>query len=476
MPDPVADAADTISNRLDSGFLNPVTNGDIKDAVKAITDLPAADANRLVDQLEQNGQLDQIADEVNDGSWFGNGGLSADERNAFFADMAGKLDGQNLAAISESFSRTDDGGGEFGAVTDLAGQVATHASPQTRVDYIAAMKPGVDDSSYADTGFGHSTTHLTDAQASAVGNVLGSLRGSHAEAGFEAIGDRLPDVLSSAVDGSLNTTTMGMGSATTATWNAEGYGKIMDAAATMGDADLKARVFDAGVGTLREVRDTNTIIGGLTVVGKDDALGAMTDGLTAIVNSDTTGVMTELTFNRETSDGSSFAAYAKEMFNQGNEAALGQQMARLQLGNDENGDPIQRLNETITVPGTDQERRPNAGALGYFVGSTYAATASITTDVADQRAMATSVLDSALAIVDKAARSNPVAGAVASVAKEWTHYAINAAIDDPTADAATKLENAALPVNSQTGELGVGDDVSSAFNDTLASVQRRARP
>src|SRR5690606_39097487 len=140
MPDPVTDAANAISDKLETGFLNPVTNDDIKDAVGEITKLPAAEANQLVDRLEANGQLDQIADQVNDGSWFGNGGLSADERRNFFADMAGKLDGQNLAALSESFSRTDEGGGEYGAVTDLASEIATHAAPQTRVDYIGAMK------------------------------------------------------------------------------------------------------------------------------------------------------------------------------------------------------------------------------------------------------------------------------------------------------------------------------------------------
>lgn len=473
MADPVTDAANSISKSLETGFLNPVSNDDIKSAVGQITNLPAAEANQLIDRLESSGQLDRIADEVNDGSWFGNGGLSADERRAFFTDMAGKLSGENLAALSESFSRTDGGGGEFGAVTDLSKEIATHASPQTRVDYISAMKPQVDGESYTDTYFGGAVNHDTDAQAAAVGNVLGSLRGSYAEAGFNAIGDRLPHVLTTATDGELRT---GMGGHATATWDAQGYRNIMDAAASMGDADLKARVFDAGVDTLKSVRDTNSVFGGLTVMGKDDALRTMTDGLTAVVNSDTTGVMTELTYNRETADGSSFASYAKEMLNQDRGAELGQQMARLQLGNDENGDPIQRLDETVTVPGTDQERRPNAGALGYFVGATYAATASITKDVADQRAMATSVLDSALAIVDKAARANPVAGAVASVAKEWTHYAINQAISDPNADAATRLENAALPVNSQTGELGVGDDVLSAFEDTLASVQRRARP
>lgn len=473
MADPVTDAANTISHKLESGFLNPVTNGDIKDSVKEITDLPAAEANQLIDKLEASGQLDQIADEINDGSWFGNGGLSTDERRAFFADMAGKLDGQNLTALSESFSRTDDGGGEYGAVTDLASEIATHAAPQTRVDYIASMKAEVDDQTYTDTNFGSSTTHETDSQAGAVATVLGSLRGSHAEAGFEAIGDRLPHVLATATDSEMHT---GMSGHAVVTWDANSYGDIMDAAATMGDADLKAQVFDAGVNTLRSVRDTNTVIGGLTVMGKDDALRTMTDGLTAMINSDTTGVMTELTYNRGTADGSNFAAYAKEMLNQDRGAELGQQMARLQLGNDENGNPVERLNETITVPGTDQERRPNAGALGYFVGATYAATASITTDVADQRAMATSVLDSALAVVDKAARNNPITATVASVAKEWTHYAINQAISDPTADAATKLENAALPINDQTGELGVGDDVLSAFEDTLASVQRKARP
>ena len=473
MPDPVTDAANTISDKLETGFLNPVTNDDIKDAVGEITKLPAAEANQLIDRLEADGQLDQIADQVNDGSWFGNGGLSVDERSAFFADMAGKLDGANLAALSESFSRTDDGGGEYGAVTDLASEIATHAVAPTRVDYIAAMKAQVDDQTYTDNYFGGSTVHETDSQAGAVGAVLGSLRGSYAQEGFEAIGDRLPHVLTTATDSGMRA---GMSGHATVTWDAARYGEIMDAAASMGDADLKAQVFDAGVDTLRSVRDTNSVIGGLTVMGKDDALQTMTDGLTGVIDSDTTGVMTELTYNRGTADGSNFAAYAKEMLNQDRGDALGQQMARLQLGNNENGNPVERLNETITVPGTDQERRPNAGALGYFVGATYAATASITQDVADQRALATSVLDSALAVVDKAARNNPITATVASVGKEWTHYAINEAIADPTADAATRLENAALPINDQTGELAVGDDVLSAFEDTLASVQRRARP
>ncbi len=55
MADPVTDAANTISKKPRDRFLNPATNGDTKDLVKAITDLPAAEANQSIDKLEASG-------------------------------------------------------------------------------------------------------------------------------------------------------------------------------------------------------------------------------------------------------------------------------------------------------------------------------------------------------------------------------------------------------------------------------------
>jgi len=234
MTDPVGDAVSHIHDKLDtSGWFNTVTNGETKDIVGTLTALPADQADQTIDRLQQSGDLDRVADEVMDGDWFGNGGLSGDERRAFLSDMAGKLDGDSLAALSDAFARADNGG--FDSVTELGDAVATHAAPQTKVDYIAAMKNGVDDASQSSYGLGYSGTQLQDAEATAVGDVLASLRGSYAEAGFNAIGDKLSDVLTSALDGQMTTIASQAGATNSITWNADSYEAIMGAAASMGN-------------------------------------------------------------------------------------------------------------------------------------------------------------------------------------------------------------------------------------------------
>ncbi len=461
MTDPVGDAVNTIHDKLDtSGWFNTVSNDETHDVVNTLTALPADQADQVVDRLAQSGDLDRVAHEVMDGDWFGNGGLSGDERRAFFADMAGKLDGDSLAALSDAFAGADNGG--FDPVTELGQAVATHGSSQAKVDYIAAMKGGVDDATQAHYGLGYSSSQMQDAEATAVGDVLGSLRGSYAQLGFEAIGDKLPDVLTSATDGQLMTIASQAGASNSISWNADSFEAIMGAAASTYDPDLKAQVFDAGVQTLRAVRDTDSVFGGLTVVGKDETLRQMTDGLTAIIDSDTTGVMGELTYNQQTMDGSSFAAYAKEMLNQGREQELGQQMGRLQVGNYATENPVDYLNQVETVAGI------------------YAATTARSADVAEQRETVTAILKSALTVVDKVASLGGPTGRVvaggAAVGKEWMQIAVKNAIADEGAAAGIRLERGALPVNGQTGELGVGDAVASAFEDRLASVTRTAQP
>jgi hypothetical protein len=168
------------------------------------------------------------------------------------------------------------------------------------------------------------------------------------------------------------------------------------------------------------------------------------------------------------------------MLNSGQEAKLGEQMARLQFGNNLNENAVGRLDQAVAVPGSNgQQRRENAGALGYFVGSVYSAAASISKDVKAQQEMTTAVLKSALTVIDKAKVGGPAAAAVgttASVAKEWVQFAVRAAIQDPGNSAATQLERAALPINSATGEIGVGDNITNAFNTTLSRVQRLGEP
>ncbi|MEG3175331.1 hypothetical protein U1872_03755 [Sphingomonas sp. RB3P16] len=477
-------AVNDIRAKLDSsGVFNTVTHDEVNDIAARLKGLSATDTDAVIDELSRTGQLDTLAREGTDGSWFGNGGWSASERKDVFNDLAAKLDGTSLARVSNALASTDANGADGHArVGEFASAIASHASAAAKVDYIRAEASRTTDSTgYSSAGFGGSVSHDSDAEAAGVATVLGSLRGAQAEAGFRALDPaQTRAVMRAGVDATLNSTASSAGSANSLSWDTAGLRGVLGAASSIGNADLKARLFDAGVDTMRSVRDSNSVFGGLTVVGKDAALSEITSGLTKLIDSDTSGVVRELAYNQETADGSDLAAYAKQLLNSGQTDTLGRQMARLQLGNGLNENAVGRLDVVTTVPGSNgQERRENAGALGYFVGSTYSATASISKDVKAQQEMVTAVLKSALTVVDKAKVGGPAAlavGTTASVAKEWVQFAVRAAIQDPGSSAATQLERAALPTNPATAELGVGDDIANAFNTTLSRVQRLANP
>lgn len=483
MVTPVQQAAvDDITRKLDSsGWFEAVTHDEMNQIADRLKGLSATDADAVIDELQRTGQLDKLAGEAVDGDWFGNGGYSADERRDLFNDLAGKLDGQSLAAVSNAFAKTDDGADGHARVGELGDAVAKHATGQVKLQYVEAMKGQVSDRpSWTDSGLMSSTGHTSDAEAAAVGKVLTSLKGSvYADDAFKALDPKqLRSVMEASIDEKM-TSTAGMGGGShSVTWNANGFRDLMDAAATIPDADLKARIFDAGADTLRGVRETSGFMGRPAMLGKDDTMKVMAEGLTKIIDSDTTGVIRELAYNQETMDGSDLATYSRQLMESGQEKKLGEIMAKLQMGNGQNEDPFKRLDQVTQVPvagGNAQDRRENAGALGYFVGSVYAGAQSWSKDVAKQQEVVTSILDSALTIIDKARISEAV-GTIASVGKEWTHYAVRAAIQDPGTGPATRLERAALPINPATGELGVGDNIRNAFNTTLSQVQRTAEP
>lgn len=483
MVSPVQQAAvDYIKGKLDrAGMFNTVSHGELNDVRAKLQGLSATDADAVIDELQRQGQLDKLAGEAVDGDWFGNGGYSADERRDLFADLARKLDGQSLAAVSDAFAKTDGGSDGFDRVGEIADAVATHASSYDKVQYVEAMKAKVTgDTSWSESHVFSTASHKSDAEAAAVGKVLASLKGSvYANDAFKALdGEQLRAVMRTSID---ETMTSSMGTPSVG-WNAESFTGLMDAAASITDADLKARIFDAGADTLRGVRETSGFAGQPIITGKDETMKTIADGLTKLIDSDTNGVIRELAYNSETMDGSDLATYSRALMESGQEKKLGEIMAKLQLGNGLNENPAARLDQVTQVRvanGGSQDRRENAGALGYFVGAAYAGAQSWSTDVKKQQEMMTSVLDSALTLVDKAKIGGPAANAVgttASVAKEWTHYAVRWALEDKGLAPAQRLERAALPIDSQTNELAVGDDIRNAFNTTLSTVQRTAKP
>lgn len=465
-------AYNDIHAKLDtSGWFNTVTHGEVNDVAARLKGLTSADADAVIDESQRTGELDRFASEAVDGSWFGNGGYTDGERRDLFTDLAGKLDGNSLASVSNAFAKASGGEDGYSRVGELADAVSTHAAASTKVDYVKALAGQTDGKGLSGASFGGSWSREVDAEASAIGKVIGSMRGSQAQAAFSALSqDQLRAVVSTGIDQSNQYSQSGV----ITSFDPKGFQSVMNSAASISNPDLKAQIFDAGADALRTVRDTQAVGLAQNSPDRNATLSAVTDSMTKLLDSDTAGITRELTYNTMTQDGSDLAAYAQVMIADHKEAKLGEQMAKLQFGNDLKGDPIGRLNQTTTVNG--QERRENAGTLGYFTGAVYAGAAANSKDVKAQQEAVTAVLKSVLTVVDKAGVGGKAVGTAASVGKEWVQFAVRGAINDPGTTPAQKLERAALPQDPKTQELGVGDPVADAFNTTLSRVQRTAEP
>ncbi|MGR4862183.1 hypothetical protein [Caulobacter sp. LARHSG274] len=492
-PPPARDAVDTVHDKMKSGFFNPITNGDVKDAVGALSSLDATNTRAAISELAQDGGLDKLASEINDGKSFGLGGLSADEKRSFFTEMARDLGGAELKQLSDAFAKA---GGDYHGKADveaLGQAIATHATADAKLDYIRAQAGSTLDHK-ADTtspftlGGSIEVTSHGDAEAAAVGQVLASLNGNPAVAqqAFDALNpDQLRGVLDASIHREEMDTTMasmgGIAHSNSTSLDTSTYKGILEAGAQSTNADFKARLFAEGSAVLKDVPQQNLLLG-VSVMDRDAATRTMGEGLTAVLGSDVSGVMRELSLNTETRDGTAFATYAKQMLNDKQTEPLADMMQQLQVGGSKNENPINHFEATtqVTLPdGKKVDRYENATALGHYVGGVQAAAASITTDRKEQAELMTAVLKSGLTIVDKAGWGGKGVGAAAAVAKEWVSLGTNAALkaiqDDPSA-AGKALDRLAIPSDPKTGEEAVGSNSKSAYNTALDVVVRQAKP
>ncbi|NJM81319.1 MAG: hypothetical protein HC844_01495 [Tabrizicola sp.] len=167
--DDVAGKADRIEKLISSsGWFQWVSKGEISDAVQTLKDADAETAKAVVAELDERGRLDDLFDEIYDGSHVG-GGLEGDDRRAFFEDMAGKLDGASLARMANEAKRH---GGYTGleAMTEFAGAVAAHASSDAKVEFVRSL---ADETLVSDTT--SSAFAFVDPDAVAIATVLASM-------------------------------------------------------------------------------------------------------------------------------------------------------------------------------------------------------------------------------------------------------------------------------------------------------------
>lgn len=71
-PNTVDTTVKDIRHHMETGWFNPVSNDDIKSVKSILSNLNAADTQAVIAKLGKD-ELRQIADEMNDDSWFGMG-------------------------------------------------------------------------------------------------------------------------------------------------------------------------------------------------------------------------------------------------------------------------------------------------------------------------------------------------------------------------------------------------------------------
>ncbi len=483
----IQDARNDINTHLNgTGWFGHVDSSDIAKVTKDLEGLSAADANTLIAEMAKSGKLDSLTSHANDNSWIGSSAISANDQGRFFADMAGKLDGANLGRLAASLHKLDPNNAHgFNQVNDLAAAVATHAGPQAKVDFIAALAPGTTTGSgRTDTYFGGSTTHWANGDAAAVGKVLSSLKGDWASMGFAKLNDKqLQQVLYSATDPTSLST--GNGGLVNVYSQHPSVSSILAAAATIPSvapadwanpgAHQKATIFADAAATLKTIRDADQIVGLSTAPGKDVALADIAKGMTTIIDSAPNAVVRDLAYNANTMSGSAFASYAKQQLGTADgRASLGRQMAAL-ASDGGNAKSIEFFTKPSNTP-SGEARYANAGVMGYFAGAVAKGAESISSDVKAQQDLVTGVLKSALTIFDKSKTWGTVAGTAASVLKEWTSNAVRSAIADPGQTAAQQIAKGALPIDPRTNEIAVGTLSRAEFTSEITTVMRDAKP
>jgi hypothetical protein len=469
-------AVDSINQRLSTAWNDPfVSYGDVQAISATLRGLSAIDQNAVVRELARTGALNSFAREMLQSAPFNLGGLTLPERNQLLADMAGKLNGANLARVAGALSAASSGVSQHELLDQFGGLVARHAGSLSKVDFIREMAARTtDQASVWSTYFGGSSRIEGDPDAMAVARVLGSLRGTRAAEGFAALNEaQLQAVIKASIRPWSVTTAMPNGAAAppSVSYNATAFRDLMTAGASMTDPAAKARLFNAAGDALREVERANFLVAPM----RGGTLDVMADGMTALLRSDPAGVIRQLALTQATWDGSDLATYAKVMLDKGRTAELGEIMAGVQFGNRGTENPVTRFDAQTILP-SGQGRYDNAHALGYFVGAVYRGAQALTSDASAQNTLLTEIGKTALTAIDKGKFWGSWVGTSAALAKEWVGFMLREFNPPPGMAAAQRLEALAIPFDPQTNQQAVSSNAYSAYTASLERVRRMANP
>ena len=331
----VEDAVKSIKDSLHQGITDwDVTHGDLKDIQNTFKNLTAEEANQVFENLS-NDDLKNWTQELNGL----NGSFSREEKQTLFDDLAGKLNAQNLAALSEHLglgSETDNirpGQKAQPDINILADSIARNAPDNVKAEFVKIM---------ADKAEKHQDVGTAAAQ------VLASMK-DKPELLKQTLSELSDSQLQAIVDGAARKTEVSTRGGKVINYDPEPLAELLNAVSTLqgeGAATQKARLFEMSASKITQIRDEANA-GGVVPFGVGSSLyygqpaeDLIRNGLTKLLDSDTVGVVRELEQNENSHTGKGITAYIKSMINAGDKDNLALFVNRLMTGNDLTGKRI----------------------------------------------------------------------------------------------------------------------------------------
>lgn len=439
-------AVQDIHHHLDgTGFLGTISNSDLHDSTKDLTQLSSADANDAVSQLSDD-DLKKLAD---GGMW---NELSDGEKRDFLNEMAGKLGGDNLAKLGKAFG--------YDAVADA---VLSHGTPNAQADYVAALAPQVSGDAQNHIQVGGSSSTYGNDQAQAAAKVLAGLSGqpSAFNTAVNALSSagKLDDVMKTALGQTDNYSE----AAVTSSFKPDQLVRILNAAATTDDPAVKAKVFEEGGKQLKTLEDAHMSLG-YVPIGAEDGAKQVAAAMGNVLKSDTNGVIHELDNNAFSRDGHALSAYFREMVKEGNYADIADVVHKQQTGNDGNQNVATRLG-----PPYD-----NAKDLGYVTGAIEAGIKGYTNDAAKQAAAVGGIFN---AVITATAAAGPGATVASAGMGYLTSSLVNAATDsiNGNGDSLSQALSLLAYPHDESGVSLLPKDQQTTFDTVYDSARSRVK-
>lgn len=410
-----------------------VSKSDLNDIQNTFKGLNADEAKAVFSKLS-DGDVKKYADELSGML----GGYGENEKRALFDELAGKLDGRNLARLGDTLLARESGKLiETSDVKLLSESIAKGAPDSVKSEYLQVTTGRVEKDGQFALGAAQILVSLKN-NPQAFSQALGNLSDGQLKAVFKAAAQE-------------TRVSSPRGDAEFVRYDTKPLVELMSAVSKTSDPSLKARVFETAALQMKEIGEAGRVYPPVIPANKEEQAALVRNALTEMLDGDTTGVVRALEQNENSFNGRGITAYVKSMIESGDTNKLGTFINRLLTGNDLKGGAYARFGEKATGDNSEQYYQ-NAQVLGYFGGAIAASTKQITGDRSKQADIVKNVFGTVLGATGAI---NPASGVASSVANGLTQKIVNDVVDglnNETMQIDEALTKLTIAHNPETGK------------------------